>query len=32
MALDDEDDYVRSKAMAIIERNWAIEQEAEAQK
>jgi len=32
VALDDEDDYVRSKAMAIIERNWAIEQEAEAQK
>lgn len=32
VALDDDDDDVRSKAMAIIERNWAIEQEAEAQK
>ena len=28
-ALDDEDDDVRTKAMAIIERNWAVEQEAE---
>ncbi len=31
VALDDEDDCVRTKAMAIIERHWAIEQEAEAQ-
>lgn len=29
VALDDEDDDVRAKAMAIIEQNWAIEQEAE---
>ena len=29
VALDDEDDDVRTKAMAIIEQNWAIEQEAE---
>jgi HEAT repeat protein len=28
-ALDDEDDDVRAKAMAIIEENWEIEQEAE---
>lgn len=29
VALDDEDDVVRTKAMMIIERNWTIEQEAE---
>jgi hypothetical protein len=29
VALDDEDDDVRAKAIAIIERNWAVEQEAE---
>ena len=29
VALDDEDDDVRTKAMEIIEQNWAIEQEAE---
>ena len=29
VALDDEDDDVRTKAMTIIEQNWAIEQEAE---
>lgn len=29
VALDDEDDDVRSKAMAIIERHWAVEQEQE---
>jgi len=29
VALDDEDDGVRAKAIAIIERNWAVEQEAE---
>jgi len=29
VALDDEDDDVRTKAMAIIEQHWAIEQEAE---
>jgi hypothetical protein len=28
VALDDEDDDVRSKAMEIIERHWAVEQEA----
>lgn len=28
-ALDDEDEDVRTKAMAIIEQNWEIEQEAE---
>jgi hypothetical protein len=31
VALDDENDDVRTKAMEIIERHWAIEQEAEAQ-
>ena len=29
VALDDEDKDVRAKAMAIIEQNWATEQEAE---
>jgi len=29
VALDDEDDDVRTKAMDIIEQQWAIEQEAE---
>jgi len=29
VALDDEDDDVRAKAMAIIEQNWKIDQEAE---
>lgn len=29
VALDDEDDDVRTKAMEIIEQHWAIEQEAE---
>jgi hypothetical protein len=29
-ALDDADDGVRAKAMAIIEQNWALDQEAEA--
>jgi len=29
VALDDEEDDVRAKAIAIIERNWAIEQEGE---
>ena len=29
VALDDEDDDVRTKAMTIIEQHWAIEQEAE---
>jgi hypothetical protein len=29
VALDDDDDGVRVKAMTIIEQNWAIEQEAE---
>jgi len=28
-ALDDEDDGVRAKAMAMIEQNWALDQEAE---
>ena len=33
VALDDEDDDVRAKAMAIIEQNWAIEEsESEAEK
>jgi hypothetical protein len=31
VALDDENDDVRIKAMEIIERHWAIEQEAEDQ-
>lgn len=29
VALDDEDDDVRAKAMAIIEQNWAIEEDAD---
>jgi HEAT repeat protein len=29
VALDDADDDVRTKAMAIIERHWAVEQKAE---
>ncbi|MDP1770540.1 MAG: HEAT repeat domain-containing protein, partial [Nitrospirota bacterium] len=29
VALDDEDDGVRTKAMAIIEQNWEAEQEGE---
>lgn len=29
VALDDEDEDVRAKAMAIIERHWAVEPEAE---
>ena len=29
VALDDEDDDVRTKAMEIIEQHWAIDQEAE---
>lgn len=29
VALDDEDDSVRAKAMTVIEQNWAIEQQAE---
>jgi hypothetical protein len=31
VALDDENDDVRTKAMEIIERHWAIEQAAAAQ-
>jgi hypothetical protein len=31
VALDDENDYVRAKAMAIIEQNWAINQKAEGE-
>jgi hypothetical protein len=31
VALDDENDDVRTKAMEIIERHWAIEQAAEVQ-
>lgn len=31
VALDDENDDVRAKAMEIIERHWAIEQATEAQ-
>ena len=31
VALDDENDDVRTKAMEIIERHWAIEQETAAQ-
>jgi hypothetical protein len=31
VALDDENDDVRTKAMEIIEQQWAIEQAAEAQ-
>jgi hypothetical protein len=29
VALDDENDEVRAKAMEVIERNWAISQAAE---
>jgi hypothetical protein len=29
VALDDKDDDVRSKAMALIERQWAVAPEAE---
>lgn len=29
VALDDKDDDVRAKAMALIERQWAVAQEAE---
>ncbi len=29
VALDDKDETVRAKAMAMIERHWAVEQEAE---
>jgi hypothetical protein len=29
VALDDEDDDVRTKAMEIIDQQWAIEQEVE---
>jgi hypothetical protein len=32
VALDDENDEVRAKAMEIIERNWAIDQKGEAEK
>jgi hypothetical protein len=32
VALDDENDEVRAKAMEIIERNWAIDQKAETEK
>jgi hypothetical protein len=32
VALDDESDEVRAKAMEIIERHWAIDQKAEAEK
>lgn len=32
VALDDENDEVRAKAMEVIERNWAIDQKAEAEK
>jgi hypothetical protein len=31
VALDDENDDVRAKAMAIIEQNWAINQKAEGE-
>jgi hypothetical protein len=31
VALDDEDDDVRTKAMEIIEQQWAIDQEAESE-
>jgi hypothetical protein len=29
VALDDENDDVRAKAMAIIEQNWATEEDAD---
>ncbi len=29
VALDDKDEYVRTKAMALIERQWAVAQETE---
>jgi len=32
VALDDENDDVRTKAMAIIEQHWAISQKAETEK
>lgn len=32
VALDDENDEVRAKAMEIIERHWAIDQKAETEK
>jgi hypothetical protein len=32
VALDDENDEVRAKAMEIIERHWAIDQKGEAEK
>jgi HEAT repeat protein len=32
VALDDENDDVRTKAMEIIEQHWAIDQKAEAEK
>lgn len=32
VALDDENDEVRAKAMEIIEQNWAIDQKPEAEK
>jgi hypothetical protein len=32
VALDDENDEVRAKAMEIIERQWAIEQGAESER
>ncbi|MEQ1845896.1 MAG: HEAT repeat domain-containing protein [Nitrospira sp.] len=31
VALDDEDDGVRTKAMAIIEQNWEAEQQGESE-
>jgi hypothetical protein len=32
VALDDENDEVRAKAMEIIERHWAIDQKVETEK
>jgi HEAT repeat protein len=32
VALDDADEDVRTKAMAIVERHWAVKQEPEAEK
>jgi hypothetical protein len=32
VALDDQDEDVRSKAMALIERQWAVKLEPEAEK
>ena len=32
VALDDENDEVRAKAMAIIEQHWAINQKAEGER